>query len=440
MLQDAQQLNALMDRVGRDARDFAAYKGLVQVFHQLGETGAARNLCLDLFRHLPNDSELASLAESVGVKSAGGDQFFQLVAATSPEGLADRDVVLSLVEQADPTRHADLVGQIVGDYLDVHFCDEIVQAAQLRFEMRHFADLSAKCRQLHTRFSPRAFKLTCIVSTYSSAAFIKECLDDLVAQTMFEDMEVLIIDAHSPQNEAEVVKPFLERYDNIRYLVTPHRIGIYPAWTMGSLLASAPYITPLSTNDRLLPNAYETLVRALDTNPRATLVYGDSYLTDKPHQSIGTHSHSGFYRWPEIDYGWLMLTCGIGPQPMWRKSVHAKIGYFDRRYKATGDQDFFLRHAREGGLLHVPELTGMAWITKDSLSGHPSALAECLNIQVKHFKSLEAQLLASARLEIWQEFRRRYLELTTHLPLSGCAQAATDLRRRHEAYFQGPPV
>ena len=440
MLQNAQQLNVLMDRVGRDARDFAAYKGLVKVFHQLGESGAARNLCLDLFRHLPNDPELASLAEVVGIKSAHGDPFTQLVAATSPEALANRDVVLSLVQQADPTRHADLVGQIVGDYLDVQFSDEMVQAALLRFEMSHFADLSAKCRQLHTRFRPRAFKLTCIVSTYSSADFIEECLGDLVAQTMFEDMEVLIIDAHSPQNEAELVKPFLERFDNIRYLVTPRRIGIYPAWTMGSLLASAPYITPFSTNDRLLPHAYETLVRALDSNPKASLVYGDSYLTDKPHQTIGRHSPSGFYHWPEIDYGWLMLSCGVGPQPMWRKSVHAQIGYFDRRYKATGDQDFFLRNAREGGLLHVPELTGMAWITKDSLSGHPSALAECLNIQLKHFKSLEAQLLSSARLEMWQVYRRRYLELATHLPLTGCAQAATDLRRRHETYFQSPPI
>lgn len=416
-------LSSFLDRLLRDPRDFGAYEGLVKAFEARGRGDKARALNEALARHaLPAK-----------------------VAATAPERLVDtapldREAVLAALREADPTTQIEFIAKVAGDYLDENLDDDEVQAALVRCESAYFAALLPRCQALHTRFRQRNYRLTCLVSTYASAAFIEECLDDLVAQTIFPDVEVLIIDACSPQNEAERARPYLERYDNIRYFITPERIGIYPAWTMGSMFATAPYITPLSTNDRLVANAYETLVNALDTHPAATLVYGDSYLTDKPHQRIGSHSAGGYYRWPDIDYGWLMLNCGVGPQPMWRKATHAQVGYFDRRYKATGDQEFFLRHARRNGLLHVPELTGMAWITNDSLSGHPSALSEALNIHVKHFKSVCMRVPLPARTEAWQILRRRYVEFVSKLPQQGCEKEALELQRRHGAFFSQVPV
>ena len=61
-----------------------------------------------------------------------------------------------------------------------------------------------------------------------------------------------------------------------------------------------------STNDRILPDAYATMVKVLDTQPDIALVYGDSYLTDHPHQEIGSHhpspKHNGAWEWPEYNY------------------------------------------------------------------------------------------------------------------------------------------
>lgn len=416
-----ESLTSLLDRVNRDPRDLHAYQGLVQLFTARGHLEQARALEEALHRH-------ASAFEARAP-----------IATDSAHAPRDREAVLAFLREADPKSQIDLIAAVAGEYLDLNLEDSEVQAALVRCESAHFAALLPRCTALHTRFRQRSYRLTCLVSTYASAAFIEECLDDLVAQTIFADIEVLIIDACSPQNEAELARPYLNKYDNIRYFITPERIGIYPAWTMGSMFASAPYVTPFSTNDRLVPQAYETLVDALDNHPAATLVYGDSYLTDKPHQKIGAGPPSGFYRWPDIDYGWLMLNCGVGPQPMWRKAAHEHVGYFDRRYKATGDQDFFLRHARRNGLLHVPEITGMAWITDDSLSGHPSALSEALDIHVKHFKSVCMRVPLAARTEAWQILRRRYVEYVTKLPQQGCAKEAQELQRRHGSFFSQVP-
>lgn len=358
-----------------------------------------------------------------------------------PEG--ERARVIHAIQNADMASDVDTLAVLVGEYLDEHLDDDEVRGLYRQFEEIHFRDLEKRCTRLDHRYVERDYKITCMVSSYASAEFLQECLEDLVQQTIFPDLEIIMIDACSPENEAAIAQPFLDRYDNIRYYRTPHRIGIYPAWTMGSVLAKAPYIIPFSANDRILPEAFEILARTLDQHPLSELAYGDSYLTDKPHQQIGSHSQAayngGYLRWPEITFGWLVVNCGVGPHPMWRKRVHESVGYFDRRYKATGDQDFFLRVARRGGLIHTPQFTGMAWLTDDSLSGKPSAYAETFNIQMSQFKSIAPLLNPQDRKEIWKIFHRRFEELTTKLPMVGCETAAQNLHRKHGSFFLVEP-
>jgi glycosyltransferase involved in cell wall biosynthesis len=196
------------------------------------------------------------------------------------------------------------------------------------------------------------------------------------------------VDDNSPEGEDAIVEEFQRRYDNIRSIRTPARIGIYPAWNLAVRASSGAFLTPMSTNDRLAPDAYERLLQALEKHPEAGLAYGDSYLTNIPHQVFGRHTPSpdygGEFKWPPYSYEDLLVNCRVGPHPLWRKSLHAEVGYFDGRYKAIGDQDFWLRIALKHPLVHIPVYTGLAWITKDSLSGQGSSLQEIFDIHNKH--------------------------------------------------------
>ncbi len=212
------------------------------------------------------------------------------------------------------------------------------------------------------------YLVSAIVSTYSSEEFIHECLENLESQSISGKMEIVVVDAASPQNEEKIVKEFQKRYQNIAYIRTKGRIGIYTAWNIAIKAASGRYCISVSTNDCLRQNACEILTHALDENPDCMLVYGDTYLTKRPHETFENNTHYATYQWPPYSLDGLLKEPMVGPHPMWRKSIHKHIGYFDERYIADGDQEFWLRMGQRYKLLHIPEYTGLQWITPDALS------------------------------------------------------------------------
>jgi glycosyltransferase involved in cell wall biosynthesis len=329
-------------------------------------------------------NSLGVIQHSRGRKDQARRNFLEAVKAD----MAYADALLNLADSlVEAGLHAEALG-LCYRCLDFKPHDDGLLRAAAGVEEDWADRLIAKSLVRDLNHRKRAYKVTALVSTYKSAAFMRECLEDLEGQTIARDLEIVIVDADSPEGESAIVEEFQRRFDNIRYIRTPERIGIYPAWNLAIRAASGDFLTPMSTNDRLAPDAYERLIQALEANPDAGLAYGDSYLTNIPHQEYGRHTPSpdygGEFRWPDYSFEDLLVNCRVGPHPLWRRSVHAGVGYFDGRYKAIGDQDFWLRLALKHPLVHIPVFTGLAWITKDSLSGQSSSMQEIFDIHNKH--------------------------------------------------------
>ena len=87
-----------------------------------------------------------------------------------------------------------------------------------------------------------------IMPTHNCGQYIEEALRSIIAQTM-KDWEVLIIDDFSTDNTAEVLKPYLSEYPNIRYFWLPQQRGAAAARNEGLKRARGRYIAFLDSDD-----------------------------------------------------------------------------------------------------------------------------------------------------------------------------------------------
>lgn len=188
--------------------------------------------------------------------------------------------------------------------------------------------------------------VSAIVSTYQSEAFIGGCLQDLVEQTLYQKglLEIIVVDSASPQNEGAIVRDFQSRYPNLRYIRTPQRESIYAAWNHGIRQAKGKYITNANTDDRHAPQMLEMLAAVLEEDPEKAAVYSHFYITEVPNQNWNTKTPVRLANWhPPFSRLDLLKGNFMGPQPMWRRSLHEEYGYFDPSFKVSGDWEFFVR-------------------------------------------------------------------------------------------------
>jgi hypothetical protein len=91
-------------------------------------------------------------------------------------------------------------------------------------------------RKSYSRFplvSEPAVLVTAIASLYKGGCHISRFMENITSQSIFRDYcELIIVDANSPENEFDVIKPYLDRFPNIKYFRAQDRIGIYEAWNL----------------------------------------------------------------------------------------------------------------------------------------------------------------------------------------------------------------
>lgn len=229
-------------------------------------------------------------------------------------------------------------------------------------------------------------RVSIITSLFKGDEFITGFMDNITRQTMFKQCELIIINANSPGNEDEVIKPYLEQYPNIIYFRLEKDPGIYAVWNMAIKMARAEYITNANVDDRLAYNCYELHAQALDKHPEIDLVYSDFYKTFCPHETFYRHTGKPWIM-PQFSRK-NMYHCLPNNHPMWRKSMHKKYGFFDEKYQCSGDYEMWLRAVHNGAqFLKVNKILGLYYHNPQGLSTNPKnkiALRESRQLREKY--------------------------------------------------------
>jgi len=246
-----------------------------------------------------------------------------------------------------------------------------------------------------------------IVSAYNSEEYMRGLLDDLEAQTIAGQTEIIVIDSGSEQNERAIVESYQRQYPNIRYLRTEQRETVYAAWNRAILMARGKYLTNANTDDRHAPDAFEIMVNTLEEQADVGVVYGDCAVTRKKNTTLVDGPITGRFRWPDFDRRLLFQVCFIGPQPMWRRSLHNQYGLFDEHMQSAGDYEFWLRISDKTRFVHIPRILGLYLMAEQSIEHRQSSLsvAEAQEARQRYWLSRNESIppsLGSVFLENYQ--------------------------------------
>ena len=218
-------------------------------------------------------------------------------------------------------------------------------------------------------------RVSAIVSTYNAETFIRGRIDDLMHQTLYArgELEIIVINSASTDTTQAILER--EYLKHITLIQTPFRESMYAAWNRGIKLARGEYIVPANCDDRLHFDACEVMADYLDTHPITDMVCPDSFVVNEiwnpdplsPPQLLSyeppyTTGRLDFVNSPHAQ----TIQCKIGNTPMWRKSLHEEIGYFDLSYLIAGDYEWALRLEAHGRKIDwIPDVLGLFYF-------HPS--------------------------------------------------------------------
>ncbi|MDR3646463.1 MAG: glycosyltransferase [Candidatus Babeliales bacterium] len=212
-------------------------------------------------------------------------------------------------------------------------------------------------------------KVSIITSIYKGEIFIEHFLQEITKQTIFNQCELILINANSPENEEKIIKPYLKKYKNIIYKKLKKRVTIYSAWNEAIRLASGRYLTNANVDDRLEYTCYETYVKTLDKYKSVDLVYSDGYQTNIINTAFAPNPRIGTISKPEFSKMYLRYNCLPSFNPMWRKKLHNKFGLFNENFTIVGDWEFWIRIARNDvKFKKVPGFYGLAYHNPMGLS------------------------------------------------------------------------
>ena len=103
-------------------------------------------------------------------------------------------------------------------------------------------------------------QVSIITPVFNSEAFISDCINSVINQT-YNKWELLLIDDASQDNTLKIVKPFLERYSNIKLIQNNKNQGAAITRNKGIEAAQGDYIAFLDGDDLWKPAKLEKQIK-----------------------------------------------------------------------------------------------------------------------------------------------------------------------------------
>lgn len=198
-------------------------------------------------------------------------------------------------------------------------------------------------------------KVTVLTSLYRCAKYLNgyfDCVNNLENKS---DVEILLLHNDPSKEELEIIEKRSKVFSCIRHIIISEREGLYKTWNRGIKLSQSEYVCVWNVDDIRFSDSIKHQISTLDLHPDALLTYGDFYyMFQYPEISDKIYLNKDY----EIEPESFFKSHQIGCFPMWRKSLHDSLGYFDEQLDLVADFDFQIRLARSGNIIKTSQILG----------------------------------------------------------------------------------
>jgi glycosyltransferase involved in cell wall biosynthesis len=190
-------------------------------------------------------------------------------------------------------------------------------------------------------------KLVSIITpSFNQVAFLEQTLRSVLEQD-YPHIEYIVIDGASTDNSTDIIKMYAER---LAWWVSEQDSGQAEAINKGLVRTSGEIIAWLNSDDYYLPNVISKVVKVFEENPDVVMVYGDMLAVDEHGQTINT------LKYRQLSLEDLLCFQIVGqPAVFFRREAYEKTGGLDSTFHFLLDHQFWIRIARHGKILHVPQ-------------------------------------------------------------------------------------
>lgn len=103
--------------------------------------------------------------------------------------------------------------------------------------------------------------ISVIVPAYNAAPWLEQCIDSILSQT-YENLQIILIDDGSTDATPEIIDRYAS--NDCRILaIHQENVGLVECRNRGIALAEGNYITFVDSDDEIIPNMYEKLIKNL---------------------------------------------------------------------------------------------------------------------------------------------------------------------------------
>ncbi|MEH1780110.1 MAG: glycosyltransferase family A protein [Nostoc sp.] len=122
-------------------------------------------------------------------------------------------------------------------------------------------------------------EISVILCTYNREKYLNICINSVLEQT-FKDWELLVVDDGSQDNTFEIVNPYVQKFNNIRYLKHKNKKLGYSK-NAGVQASFGKYITFIDSDDTYRPNHLESRLKYMQANPGIDLIEGGFFSEEE---------------------------------------------------------------------------------------------------------------------------------------------------------------